>query len=119
MGAPGDGWERLCAAAATLAQYQVSEQGPLLRGGALSALPEPIRNDMVARWARATDRFAAMISDAAAEGTVRPVDPVLAAQSLHGALSAAASIELAVPGAVPDEAAELYAKPFLMGIFVM
>ncbi len=119
MTAQGDGWERLCAAAATLAQYQVSEQGPLLRGGALSALPEPIRNDMVARWTRATDRFAAMISDAAAEGSVRPVDPVLAAQSLHAALSAAASIELAVPGAVPAEAAELYAKPFLMGIFAM
>ena len=119
MLAQGDGWARLCAAAATLAQYQVSEQGPLLRGGALSALPEPIRNDMVARWTRATDRFAAMISDAAAEGAVRPVDPVLAAQSLHAALSAAASIELAVPGAVPSEVADLYAKPFLMGIFAM
>ncbi len=113
----GNEWQRLCSAAATLAEYQVSEQGPLLRASALSALPETIRQDMVARWTRVSDRFAAMISDGVSEGSIRPVDPVIAAQLLNAALNAAASLEMAVPGGDPREAATLYAKPFLMGIF--
>jgi AcrR family transcriptional regulator len=117
MKVPADEWHRLCSAAATLADYQVSEQGPLLRASALSALPEPIRQDMVARWTRVSDRFAAMISDGVSEGSIRPVDPVIAAQLLNAALNAAASLGVAVPGAQPSEAATLYAKPFLMGIF--
>jgi len=117
MKVPADEWHRLCSAAATLADYQVSEQGPLLRASALSALPEPIRQDMVARWTRVSDRFAAMISDGVSEGSIRPVDPVIAAQLLNAAINAAASLATAVPGAQPDEAATLYAKPLLMGIF--
>lgn len=113
----GNEWHKLCSAAATLAEYQVSEQGPLLRASALSALPEPIRQDMVARWTRVSDRFAAMISDGVAEGSIHPVDPVIAAQFLNAALNAAASLTMAVPGAQPSEAATLYAKPLLMGIF--
>lgn len=113
----GNEWHKLCSAAATLAEYQVSKQGPLLRASAISALPEPIRQDMVARWTRVSDRFAAMISDGVAEGSIRPVDPVIAAQFLNAALNAAASLTMAVPGAQPSEAATLYAKPLLMGIF--
>ena len=113
----GSEWHRLCSAAATLAEYQVSDQGPLLRASAMSALPETIRQDMVARWTRVSDRFAAMISDGVSEGSIRPVDPVIAAQLLNAALNAAASLTMAVPGAEPSEAATLYAKPFLMGIF--
>jgi AcrR family transcriptional regulator len=113
----GDEWHRLCSAAATLAEYQVSEHGPLLRASALSALPETIRYDMIARWTRVSDRFAAMISDGVAQGSVRPVDPVIAAQLLNAALNAAASMTMAVPGAPPSDAATLYAKPFLMGMF--
>lgn len=113
----GNEWHKLCSAAATLAEYQVSEQGPLLRASALSALPEPIRQDMAARWTRVSDRFAAMISDGVAEGSIHPVDPVIAAQFLNAALNAAASLTMAVPGAQPSEAATLYAKPLLMGIF--
>lgn len=117
MKEPGSDWHRLCSAAATLAEYQVSEQGPLLRASALSALPESIRQDMMTRWNRVSDRFAAMISDGVMQGTIRPVDPVIAAQLMNAALNAAASLTTAVPGADPSEAATLYAKPLLMGLF--
>ena len=117
MKEPGSDWHRLCSAAATLAEYQVSEQGPLLRASALSALPETIRQDMITRWTRVSDRFAAMISDGVAQGSVRPVDPVIAAQLMNAALNAAASLTMAVPGAQTSEAATLYAKPLLMGLF--
>ena len=113
----GSEWHRLSSAAATLAEYQVSDQGPLLRAAALSALPEAIRGDMAARFTRVSDRYAAMISDGVSEGSIRPVDPVIAAQLLNATLNAAATLTMAVPGAEPSEAATLYAKPFLMGIF--
>jgi AcrR family transcriptional regulator len=113
----GDHWQRLSSAAAALAQYQVSENGPLLRTSAISALPEPIRADMLAQWSRISDRFSAMISDGIAEGSLRPVDPVIAAQLLNATLNAAASLMNVVSGAAREEAASLYAKPMLMGLF--
>jgi AcrR family transcriptional regulator len=117
MKAGGNEWQRLCSAAATLAEYQVSDRGPLLRAAALSALPESIREDMLARFTRSAERFAAMISDGISEGSVRPVDPVIAAQLLNAALNASASLKMAVPGGDPREAARLYARPLLMGMF--
>jgi AcrR family transcriptional regulator len=117
MTLPGNQWDRLSAAASALAAYQVSDNGPLLRTSAISALPEPIRQDMLAQWSRVSDRFSAMISDGIAEGSLRPVDPVIAAQLLNATLNAAASLPSVVHGAEKSEAAALYAKPMLMGLF--
>jgi AcrR family transcriptional regulator len=117
MKLPGSQWDRVSAAAAALAQYQVSDNGPLLRTSAISALPEPIRQDMLNQWSRVSDRFSAMISDGIAEGSLRAVDPVIAAQLLNATLNAAASLLNVVGHAGRDEAATLYAKPMLMGLF--
>lgn len=117
MKLPGDQWDRLAAAAAALADYQVSDEGPLLRTSAISALPESIRQDMLNQWNRVSDRFSAMISDGIAEGSCRPVDPVIAAQLLNATLNAAASLTSVVRGAEKSDAASLYAKPMLMGLF--
>jgi AcrR family transcriptional regulator len=113
----GNHWTQLCAAAATLVDYQVSDEGPLLRTSAISALPEGIRQDVLTRWNRVSDRFSALISDGIAEGSVRAVDPVIAAHMLNATLNAAASLMSVVTGAERHEAASLYAKPMLMGIF--
>ena len=117
MKLPGDQWTRLTTAAATLVEQQLSEAGPLLRTSALSALPEAIRADMVRQSNRVSDRFSAMISDGVAEGSVRPVDPVIAAQMLNATLNAAAELGFWVKGVKIDEAAALYARPMLMGVF--
>ncbi|HXL99533.1 MAG TPA: TetR/AcrR family transcriptional regulator [Rhizomicrobium sp.] len=117
MKLPGDQWDRLAAAAAALADYQVSDNGPLLRTSAISALPEAIRQDVLSQWNRVSDRFSAMISDGIAEGSLRAVDPVIAAQLLNATLNAAASLTSVVRGADRSEAAALYAKPMLMGLF--
>jgi AcrR family transcriptional regulator len=117
MKLPGDQWSRLTTTAAALAQYQLSELGPLLRTSALSALPEGIQADMVEQSNRVSDRFSAMISDGVAEGSVRAVDPVIAAQMLNATLNAAAELDFWVRDVKPDEAAALYARPMLMGVF--
>jgi len=114
---PGTWWDKLSAAAATLAEYQLSERGPLLRTSALSALPEQIRNDMVESSNRVSGRFAGMISDGIAEGTIRAVDPFIAAQMLNATLNASSAIATMLPLTQDGDGAELYAKPILMGIF--
>lgn len=117
MTLPGDHWSRLVSAAAALAEFQLSERGPLLRSSALSALPEPIRLKMVEQSDRVSDRFAAMISDGIAEGSVRPVDAAIAAQMLNATLNAAAELGLWVPDVRQKAAPAVFARPMLMGIF--
>lgn len=117
MALPGDQWTRLSSAAAALAEYQLSELGPLLRSSAYTALPEAIRNEMVEHSNRVSDRFASMISDGIAEGTLRPVDPFIAAQMLNATLNAGAELDFWVPGVSQKQAPAVFARPLLMGIF--
>ena len=118
MNLPGDQWLRLSSAAAALAEYQLSEHGPLLRVSALSALPEEIREEQVAHSDRVSDRFASMISDGIAERSIRPVDPFIAAQMLNATLNAGAELSFWVPGVTQKAAPSVFARPLLMGIFV-
>ena len=113
----GDGWTRLTSVARTLAEYQLSDQGPLLRSSALSALPASIRAVMVDRSSRLSGRFAAMISDGIADGSIRPVDPAIAAQMINATLNAAADLRASEAGVTRDDVADFYAKPILVGVF--
>ncbi len=113
----GDYWQKISSAAATLVEYQLSDRGPLLRSSALSALPEPMRIAMVERANRVSERFAAMISDGVAQGSIRAVDPYIAAQMLNATLNAASDLPFTIPDVVAEGAPALYAKPMLMGVF--
>ncbi len=110
-------WQRISSAAATLAAYQLSERGPLLRTSALSALPEQIRQTMVEHANRVSERFAAMISDGVADGSIRPVDPYIAAQMLNATLNCASELGFVIPDLSSAELVVLSAKPMLMGLF--
>ena len=72
---------------------------------------------MVEHSNRVSERFAAMISDGIAEGSVRAVDPYIAAQMLNATLNGAADFVHVIRDLVPDDLVELYAKPMLMGVF--
>jgi AcrR family transcriptional regulator len=117
MAMPGDQWAKLTSAAAALAEFQLSEYGPLLRTSALTALPEAIRDEQVAHSNRVSDRFASMISDGIAEGSIRPVDPFIAAQMLNATLNAGAELGFWVPGVTQKAAPAVFARPMLMGVF--
>ena len=112
-----DGWTQLSSAAAALVAYQLSEHGPLLRASSMGALPIEIRHEMVQGYNRGSERFAAIISDGVAEGSVRAVDPMIAAHMINSMLNAAASLGIWVPGLERDEAAQLFARPLLTGLF--
>ncbi len=117
MELPGSQWDKLSACAAALAEFQLSDHGPLLRTSALTALPEQMRVVMVDHASRVSDRFASMISDGIAEGSLRPVDPFIAAQMLTATLNACADLGVLVPDVRPKAAASVFVRPLLMGIF--
>lgn len=114
---PGGQWQRLASATSALVEYQLSPNGPLLRASAMTAMPPEIRHGMSDRYYRVSDRFAAMISDGIAEGTIRPVDPLIAAHMINSMLNAAASINVWAPGIAREEAAAFFARPLLQGVF--
>jgi hypothetical protein len=72
---------------------------------------------MVDQSHRLIDRFAALISDGIAEGVIRPVDPMIAAQMLGATLNAAADLRDYAPGVTQEAIADLYARPLLTGVF--
>jgi AcrR family transcriptional regulator len=113
---PGTCWMKLSSVARTLAEHQLSDRGPLLRSSAFSALPEPIREQMVEQSSRLSGRFAAMISDGVADGSIRAVDPMIAAQMLNATLNAAADLRADQTKVTKAEVGAFYAKPMLMGI---
>ena len=114
--APGDEWLRLSTAVASLVEHQFLPEGPLLRTSALAAIPPEMRMEAARMSRRVTDHFAAMIADGIAEGSLRAVDPAIAAEALAATINAASDLPFHMP---VDAAtiAELYARPLLVGLF--
>lgn len=109
-------WRKLERATATLVDFQLSPDGPLMREGLLPALPDPPRARLSERLNRADDRFAGMIADGMADGSVRAVDPMIGAHLIKVAINAAAEAPTWVRGVAREEAPALYAKPTLLGV---
>lgn len=115
--AAGPGWLRACAAAATLVRFQLSDHGPLLRSTATSALPDDTRRDQVRHTLqRLTERIASVLVDGLVDGSIRPMDPAIAAQLLSSAINAAAELQRWVPGIAPDNVTQRYTRPALQGL---
>jgi len=112
----GSGLQTLTTVAAALTSYQMSGNAPLLRASALTSAPESIQPQLLAKFDRITDRFASLISDGVADGSVRPVDTNIAAQMLAAMINAAAELQDWAPDATPEAAAELYVRPFFEGL---
>ena len=58
-----------------------------------------------------------MISDGIAQGSVRPVDPFLAAQMLNAMVNACAELTFWVPDVSQKAAPAVFARPLMMGLF--
>lgn len=117
LAAADDGWTRLCAFAATLVRYQLSETGPLLRVSALSATAESLRPGLMAELRRLSAKTAGLVADGIADGSLRAVDPVIAADLLLGLTNAAVELDKWAPGATLATAPDLFVKPLMTGVF--
>lgn len=113
----GSHWQRLCDTVATLVAVQFSERESLLRTTALSGLPAGERQQMIDRSTRIARRFAGTMMDGIAEGTVRPVDSLIASQALMGMLNAAFDMRKWAWSMERDRAIRLYASTLMFGMF--
>jgi AcrR family transcriptional regulator len=108
-------YDALMSSTAALVDYQLSDAGPLLRTDARAAMPEDIRMMMSVKADQISDRFAAMISDGIAEGSIRPVDASIAAQMIHAAVNSVVDLPQLAPDLTGQDAVELFARPMLTG----
>lgn len=118
LGEAGEQWQALSSAVTSLIARQAEPDGLLLRFSALQALPEALRAGAVWRADRVSQRFASMIADGAADGSIRPVDPFLAAQMVSAAVNAAADLFAWTEGLTSEKITEVYARPALMGLLI-
>ena len=110
------GWERLLQAAGALTCHQCSDDGPLLRFTARSALPESMRGDARRTMDRLTQRYGQFVIDGIADGTIRPVDPSVAADLMTGTINAVVELGHWLPGYRLDEALDAYLKTLFFGL---
>ena len=118
MEQPADWWTRVASALAELVDLQFRDPTPLLRTTALQALPSDERGNVVVRSNRLANRFAGMLSDGIADGSVRPIDPFVASQLIMPMLNSAYEArEWAARQESPELAVKLYAWIFAAGVF--
>lgn len=115
--AGGDALGQLQLAVVTLLWFQLSPRGPLMRTSALQSLPIATRHAMIERSNRVTARFAGLIADGMAEGTMRQVDPLIAAQMVTASINAIADLRLGPDIGCANERVARYATPILYGLF--
>jgi AcrR family transcriptional regulator len=115
--AGGSHWQRLASAIAALIDVQFAERAPLLRTTALSGLPAEARAAMVERSNRIARRFAGTIMDGVAEASCRPVDALIAAQTLMALQNAAFDMRGWASSMKRERAVALYASTLLFGLF--
>ncbi len=113
----GTYWQMIENVMATLLDVQFSEQGPLLRTTALSGLPPRDRQTMIDRSNRLARRFAGMISDGIAEGSLRAVDPLVASQTLMTLQNAAFDMRKWASTMPRERAVAFYASTLMFGLF--
>lgn len=115
--ASGSGWDRLRRVAASLVAYQCSDRGPLLRYQALSAMPDHLRPKLAAEFARLTQRTSGIIVDGIVDGSIRSLDPAIAAEIVGGMIDAAAELGRWRRGRSMAALVEHYVRPSLTGLF--
>lgn len=117
MAHAGSHAQRLGIAVATLLDIQLTGQFPLLRTTALQALPAPLRGEVVDRSNRMARRFAGMMIDGITDGTIAPIDPLVASQVVMAALNSAAELRRWAQAMGRDEAVAAYAATLGTGLF--
>jgi AcrR family transcriptional regulator len=116
LDAPGPALQRLAQVCRALLAFQLADQGPLLRITAWTGLPEAMRRDTRRTMSRLGERFATLVIDGMADGSLRIVDPSVAAQMINGTINAVAEIERWVRGIDAGNAFDLYAMPLFTGL---
>jgi AcrR family transcriptional regulator len=93
---------KLVSAIASLIRFQLGPDGPLLRTSVLSSMPPEQQVEIIGQSYRVSRQFAAMVADAIADGSGRPVDPTVAGAMVHAAINIASDARLLRMASEPD-----------------
>ena len=85
----GDYWTRLSSVLNELLDVQFFDPMPLLRTTALQALDSEHKSDVVMRSNRLARRFAGFLIDGIVDGSIKPIDPLVASQVIMSTLNGA------------------------------
>jgi AcrR family transcriptional regulator len=110
-------WQRLTSVIASLLDIQFDAEWPLTRTSALQALPANLRSEAVVRSDRSAVRFAGNLIEAAAEGSVRVIDPMIASQMIIATLNSAFDLRNWASRLDRSDAIGIYASTVLGGLF--
>lgn len=124
LAAGGSGWQQLLAATLPLVRLHdpadaAATRGPLLRLSAWTELPDELRGPRRVAMNRLVERYAALVADGVADGSLRRVDPAIAGHALAGLVNALAEVSHWVapgPGSAPQPLATHFARPLLCGL---
>ena len=98
-----------------LVRLQLDGAGPLLTVGTISTLAMAQRGEVLGRYRELTHRLADILIDGIIEGSVRPVDPLLAAEMIVQTVNIAHELPRWVRGADETSAADMLARPLFEG----
>lgn len=116
--AQASGWDRISLAIASLSEHQAAgDGGRILRHYALAAVPPAMRKQMLVRFQQIGHSFSGVIADGIADGSIRPVDPLLAAHYVMVIFNVSLPLDRQSAGDTTG-LREGYVRPALMGFFV-
>jgi hypothetical protein len=75
-----------------------------------------LREEVRRQRHRLTERLTGLLVDGLCDGSVRPLNPAMAAHTLIASVNAASELQRWVPGARPGSIAAVYARPSLEGV---
>jgi AcrR family transcriptional regulator len=101
-GVRGSEGRRLATVFDSLIRFQLGPEGPLLRTSVLSSMPPEQKVEILGRSYRVSRQFAAMVADAIADGSARPVDPVVAGAMVHAAINISSDARMLQMANEPD-----------------
>lgn len=108
--------EQLSRMAASLIALQFTGRSPLLRTSAYQVLPMDLRGRMLGRTAQATHHVAGTIADGIAEGSIRAVDPAIAAHAVMATINATADLREWAETLPLDRAVKAFVRTLQRGI---
>ena len=95
---------------------QNTDDGPLVRYNTITALPPPLRRKVLERTKANSSMFESFIKAGIEDGSVRPVNTVIAQNLIAGAINAAMDISLWRRVDDIEDAATDYFDVFLNGL---
>ena len=100
-----------------VAHHQICAEVPLLRASSYQALPADLRDDTFRRTDQLIQYLATQIADGIADGSVRPTDPLMAAQCLFATLTGLSGMSRWIKQDYPDLALNQYMMMLAHGIY--